>query len=179
MEIAVQKTDRWHCITIVRDDGVTLDLRAVGRKYAPPHDLAHYVVEGTLGLRQGFWGTVADGAKFPGMTVLDGRQRPHADARSKSLMKANQRCLSEAEVMVSIFVDLLEERPNAKPAVLGPRLAERWTPAGTEAGVIGPDRIERVWTALCAMRKRWQALAVGDRIVVEWPMRQQAKAKRR
>ena len=179
MDIAVQKTDGWHRIMITRDDGVTLDLRAVGRKFSPPHDLAHYVVEGMLGLRRGFWGTIADGAKFPGMTVLDGRQRPHANARSKSLMKANQRCLTEAEVLVSIFAGLLQERPNAKPAVLGQRLAACWTPAGTEAGVIGPERIERVWTALGAMRRRWQALAVGDRIVVEWPMRRQARAERR
>jgi len=34
-----------------------------------PHCLAHFVVEGSLGLDWGFWGSVADGAEFSGGSI--------------------------------------------------------------------------------------------------------------
>ena len=39
----------------VRDDGVTLEVPSYDRTSPLPHDLAHYVVERELGLKQGFW----------------------------------------------------------------------------------------------------------------------------
>jgi hypothetical protein len=67
-----------------RRDGVRLSVPVFGKLDPLPHDLAHYVVERELGLPDGFWGSVAAGAIFAGMVVLEGRQPPHARERSRA-----------------------------------------------------------------------------------------------
>jgi hypothetical protein len=43
--------------TIARDDGVTFRVKGVAHAFAIPHDLAHFLIEKTLRLNQGFWGS--------------------------------------------------------------------------------------------------------------------------
>ncbi len=171
MKIVIQRTTTQHNIKVFRDDGVTLELRPPDRKFSPPHDVIHFVVEQTLGLQRGFWGTVAGGAKLSSMTVIKGRQRPHADARSKSLINSNRSYLTEAEVFVGVFQDVLLRNPKAYREIVGRRLEER----GRE---IEPDEIERVWSALVTLRKRWEDMAIGDSIVLEWPDNRKSSFKR-
>ena len=171
MKVEIQRTSAQHDIKVFRDDGVTLELRPPDQKFSPPHDVIHFVVEQTLGLQRGFWGTVADGAKVSSMTVIKGRQRPHADARSKSLIKSNQAYLNEAEVFVGVFQDVLLRNPKAYREIVGRRLKDR----GKE---IDSDEIERVWSALVTLRKRWEDMAIGDSIVLEWPDNRKSSFKR-
>ncbi len=171
MKVEIQRTPAQHEIRIFRGDGVTLELRPVGRKFSPPHDVIHFVVEQTLGLQRGVWRTVADGAKFPNTVVIKGRQPPHAEARSKSLIKSNQWYLNEAEVFVGVFQDVLLKNPKAYREIIRRRVKER----GRE---IEPDEIERVWSSLIALRKRWDNLAIGDSIVLEWPDHCKSRSKR-
>ncbi len=171
MKVEIHRTSARHEITIVRDDGVTLQLRPPDRKFSPPHDVIHFVVEETLVLQKGFWGTVANGAKFPSMTVIKGRQRPHADTRSKSLIKSNQPYLNEAEVLVGVFQDVLLKNPKVYREIIGSRIKA----CGRE---IEPDEIEAVWSALVTLRKRWEGLAVGDSIVLEWPDHRKSRFNR-
>ncbi len=107
MQVEIRKTERWHEIDVRRADGVSLALRSPDRKFSPPHDLVHLVVERALGLDGGFWDCVARGAKFRGMRVKAGRQRPQAEARSKALIKESQARLKETEVFVGLFQEAL------------------------------------------------------------------------
>ena len=171
MNVVVLKTSGDPAITIVRDDGVTLSLRSVGRKFSPPHDVAHFVVEQGLGLQHGFWGSVAEGAKFKNMRVLSGRQRPHADTRSKDLIKANEPYLNEAEVFVGVFQRDLLDQTKAYRKFVGRRRKKD----GTE---IDSDILERVWSALVDIRKQWESLPNGESITLEWHERGR-RSKRR
>jgi hypothetical protein len=76
MYLNVQKTADRPNIIAVRDDGVSVRVRTPDRKFSPPHDLIHFVVEKGMRLQWGFWGSVADGAKFASVEVIDGRQKP-------------------------------------------------------------------------------------------------------
>ena len=97
MYLNAQKTADRLSIIAVRDDGVSLRVRTPDRKFSPPHDLIHFVVEKGMHLERGFWGSVADGAKFASVDVIDGRQKPRANERSAQIIKANEANLSEAE----------------------------------------------------------------------------------
>ena len=52
-------------ITFVRDDGSGTSGRLGTGGFGAVHDLTHFVVETTLGLRQGFYGLLADGWDIP------------------------------------------------------------------------------------------------------------------
>ncbi len=171
MKVQIEKTDTKPIIRIHRDDSVSLRMRPPDRKFSPPHDLVHFVVEQSLGLMKGFWGTVALGALFPSMTVIEGRQPPHANTRSKALMKNNRASLSEAEVFVGAFQHVLLENPKSYREKISRRLANTGRP-------VEIDDIERTWTALISLRDRWNALATGGRIVLEWQDYDKSRSKR-
>ena len=123
MRIAVTRVDAHRYATSVeRDDGVELCVPGYAFMRALPHDLAHYVVESALRLDYGFWGSVHAGAKFTGMTVLRGRQKPHADERARQTEKQNAQHLSAAERLVvcfeSIVAEVLDKRPDLAAAHL-------------------------------------------------------------
>ncbi len=87
------------------------------------------------------------------------------------MIKSNQPYLNEAEVFVGVFQDVLLRNPKAYREIVGRRLKER----GKE---IDSDEIERVWSALVTLRKRWEDMAIGDSIVLEWPDYRKSSFKR-
>ena len=176
MKITLRRIgERQHVTTALRDDGVTVRVPSYGPSSPMPHDLAHIVVETQLGLEDAFWGTVAAGALLPGMSVIDGRQPPHAAARSKSLAKANRRAMIAAEVLVDVLVHGLRIRPADRPAFVQAELEER-SSSNTR---IGDDELRRVNSALTELRTRWQGLAVGDELSLDWPGQRGSQTGRR
>jgi hypothetical protein len=170
MMITFSRTgERLYSTTIARDDNVKLRVPSYDRTSSLPHDLSHYVVERELRLRGGFWGSVAGGAKFPGMIVLEVRQRPHATDRSAALIKANHPYLIEAEVLVSSFMRIIDEKISADSGAAEKRLAKRWMPPNPDAREIKKSELVRVCTALLSMQRWWHRLAIGDTFVVVWP----------
>src|SRR6185437_2315766 len=111
MQLTVKRlTPEGHYETaITRADGVSFHVKGVAHAFAIPHDLAHLVVERALQLDSGFWGSVADGAVFKSMTYIAGRRKPKAAARSDAVHKANAGQLSEAEILVRLFNDAIEQ----------------------------------------------------------------------
>jgi hypothetical protein len=154
---------------VTRDDGVTFRLQGVAHAFAIPHDLAHCVVEVALGLGGGFWASIAAGAVFPSMTYVAGRRKPKAEERSKALHKANARPLNEAEVLVRIFNDTIEQGHGEASPVLRERLKERWAPPGRQPRAIPPAKIAEVFAAYREMRSRWQNVPVGGALDLRWP----------
>jgi hypothetical protein len=170
MEIRIEKLDARRSQSVVtRDDKVTLRVIGFGPSQPLPHDLAHYVVEKELALRRGFWGSVADGAVFPGMAVLAGRQRPHARERSQALSKANSRALTEVEVIVGLMIDLMKNKVPATSPFAAKAVA-RCLSGGKdcELHAVGAASLQRIDESLGAMAQRWANTKIGDALVVRW-----------
>src|SRR5688500_7917262 len=80
--------DRRPVETLVeRDDGVVFRMRGAGGGADLPHDLVHALVEQSLQVTDGIWGSVADGVVWKSMRHVSGRQPPHAAERSEWLKK--------------------------------------------------------------------------------------------
>lgn len=151
---------------VTRRDGVRLHVPVFGKLDPLPHDLVHYVVECELNLRNGFWGSVAEGAIFEGMTVLDGRQPPHARERSRALMKAHHYAILFSEIMVEMAVRALKGEPlGRRPLPIESPLVPTRTVADRDA------LVARILPAMQAMWTRWQAVPLGESLLVVWPDR--------
>ncbi len=161
MYLNVEKTTDRPNIIAIRDDGVSLRVRTPDRKFSPPHDLIHFVVEKGMHLERGFWGSVADGAKFASMEVVDGRQRPKANEKSLQIIKANELQLSEAEAIVGAFQKVLHEDLKPHQDVLERLLR-------TSGRKVASDLLRPTWDGLVLFRGQWEGLAPGQAIRLEW-----------
>lgn len=170
MNITFTRTgERTYATVVVRGDGVTLQVPSPDRTSPLPHDLAHYVVERELGLRRGFWGRIADGAVFPGITVASGRRPPHAAERSRTILREVGPQGTHAEVLVGVFLGILHDgQEGDEPAALA-RVSAAWTPDKPERGPLDPSEVRRVCQALRDIREHWRSLAAGQSLAVWWP----------
>jgi hypothetical protein len=135
-------------------------VRVPDRNFSPPHDLIHFVVEKGMRLQCGFWGSIADGAKFASVEVIDGRQKPKANERSVQVIKGNERYLSEAEAIVGAFQKALHEVGPHEEALR--RLLQEGS-RKVEDALVYPT-----WTQLLLFRKEWEELVVGKVVRLEW-----------
>jgi len=135
---------------------------------ALPHDLAHYVLEMTLGLERGFWGSVAEGAKFGGMVLIEGRQKPHAEERAKATVKLNAPHLNEAETLVSIFASFVDNGIDRHRHLVEARLKEVSARLRHTGRSINWTDVTEVCSAWRAMQSRWEDLPVGGHIRLDW-----------
>ena len=152
---------------ITRDDGVSYRLKGVAHMFAIPHDLAHFVVEKTLGLQNGFWGNIAGGAVFKSMDYLGGRRKPKAAERSQSLLKTNGVALNEAEALVRIFNDTIEQGHAANSPLVRARLRGRVVRPGLQRNFTDAE-ISQVYAAYGEMLERWKQLPVGGKMELRW-----------
>jgi hypothetical protein len=179
MDLTVTRLDERRYETVIRrGDGVRFHVKGIGHMFAIPHDLAHLAIEQALGLRHGFWGSVADGAVFESMTYLGGRRKPHAAERSRELLRANRDSLGEAEILVRIINDALEEGHGAGSPVLRARIDGRWTAPGHPPRAFTDDEIAAACAAWERMLARWNQLPVGGRLELEWKVESPRPARR-
>ncbi len=170
MRIAVTRLDAHRYSTrVTRKDGVTLSVPGYAFMRPLPHDLEHYVVERTLDLRRGFWGSVADGAVFGGMHLIEGRRRPHASERAAAVIKANGSRLGEAENLVACFGRIVGQSMDGDIARCRAELQRATATARHVRRPIDGAQIKLVCAAWQAMQARWNALPVGDALSVDWP----------
>jgi hypothetical protein len=172
MEVTFAKVDPGFCETsVVRADGVRLAVPTFGPMRHMPHDIVHFVVESELGVERGFWGCVAAGAVFRGMRVVAGRRRPHADERSRAILKSAGQRLVESEELVRVVLQAAVA-DRASPDELARRLAGAWRPPGRSRQEIGLAAARRVGAALRARRSEWAELAAGAALRLRWPLRE-------
>jgi hypothetical protein len=165
MKLSVTRLDRGKYETvIIRDDGVSYRLKGVAHTFAIPHDLAHFVVEKTLRLEHGFWACVADGAVFKTMDYIAGRRKPKAAERSEGLLKNYEPQLNDAEALVRIFNDTIEQGHAENSHVLQQRLRERLKRAGLKFRDFGAAETSEVYAAYRDMLASWQQLPVGGKL---------------
>ena len=169
MNLTVTRLDERRYETVIqRRDGVRYHVKGVGHMFAIPHDMAHLAVEQPLGLHRGFWGSVAEGAVFGSMTYLGGRRKPGAAERSRQVLKANHGHIGEAEYLVRIFNDALQEGHGPDSAVLRARLREQWTAPGHTPRRFTDEEIARVCAEWKRMLELWRALPIGGRLELDW-----------
>ena len=164
MKVSAEKTADKPRITAERRDGVMVQVLSPTKKFSPPHDIIHLVVEKHLAFDSGFWASISDGALFKGMEVVAGRQKPKAAAKSAEIIKANQKQLVRAEVHVGVFQQVLLDNPEDGVDAVRRQLAER-------GASIDQTAATQVWAELLETRDRWDALALGEAMELDWPDR--------
>jgi hypothetical protein len=170
MQITVVRIDDEGRYTtrIQRDEGVRFSIQGVGHHFEVPHDLTHFAVERALGLRTGFWGTIAAGGVFPSMTYEGGRRKPKAAERSKAILKANVRRLVEAEIAVSVFSAAIRDGLTETSAVLRRQLRERLPTLEREITAL---QIADLYIGYRQVADRWKVLGVGEVMHLIWSSR--------
>jgi hypothetical protein len=170
--------DRRYETTITRSDGVTYHVKGVGHMGVIPHDLAHFVVERSLGIDQGFWGSVAAGALFDSLTHVGGRRRPHAEQRSKDVLKANRKVLIETEILVGLFDQAFRDGLGRDSPELRDRLRRyTWTPPGHQPRQFTEAQIAAVCAEWDRVHELWHGLEIGGTLDLDW--REDKRASRR
>ncbi|MEU5880673.1 hypothetical protein [Spirillospora sp. NPDC047279] len=152
--------------TAARDDGVTVRVPGYDRTSPVPHDLAHFIAEREFELDRGFWGSVAAGAMFTNMTVLEGRRRPHAAERSKEILKANGAWIGVSEAVAGAVHDAVEEGHGAERALAAMRAMQGIV--STEPLPVTAGDIERAVAGLRTAAERWAQVPVGESMSLSW-----------
>jgi len=151
MRIEIVRAERepgTHRCIVERDDGARVGFEMQGHGARLPHDLSHLAVESALEARDGFWGLLATGAVFSGMKRV-GRQGKGGDGRR--IIERGRPRLDEVEVLVAAITGAWEQR------------ATTFSIAGA-----GEADIERCFISLDRWQEAWQAVAGGERLVLEW-----------
>jgi hypothetical protein len=147
--------DRRPVETLVeRDDGVVFAMRGAGGGTDLPHDLVHLLVEQELGVTDGIWGCVADGAVWGSMRHVSGRRPPHSDERSKRLKRERTAAIQRAEALADLVHRLAD--------------GEGVLPGQLTAAAIPTDRLDAAVEVLRDAGRRWAALEPGETWTVEW-----------
>jgi hypothetical protein len=102
------------------------------------------------------------------MIHAGGRRKPKAAERSKEVLRVNARPLNEAEVLVRIFSDTIEQGHEESSPVLRSRLKERLSSPGRQPGEISKSEISEVFAAYRSILSKWQNLPTGDSIDLFW-----------
>lgn len=146
-------------VLIERDDRVVYRMGAGPVTAETPHDLVHYTVEDTLGIADGIWGAIAGGVVFRSMRHASGRRPPHADERSREMIRLHRDLLMRAELIGGLC-----ERAAAVPEAELNRFMSR-----EPLMPITPEQLAAAAAALRRTARRWAQLRVGDRLQLEWP----------
>jgi hypothetical protein len=134
-------SDQRHAVTVVRDDGSTERVELDSRSFLR-HDLAHFAVEGELGISGGVWGSVAVGGSLAG-EGLDGAEVGFAESLAgpvQTLMRVGA-------------------GPEQYLAVL-----EQVTPDQASA-----DRGARLHERIRQLSGHWRSTPYGGDMVLAWP----------
>ncbi len=167
LDIVFHKGDTRRYRSILhRADGVAVELEGgsynrLGARELP-HDIAHLIVEGELGLERGLWGVLAAGGLFPNMTIRGGRQKPHAARRGREIVAAAVEQLNQAEILVRAVCDLAGEHTTDLRA-LRARTGERWwSDTASEAA------LARAFDRLDEAISDWAGLRAGELLRFTW-----------
>jgi hypothetical protein len=167
MRIQFRRWEIGECVSVIyRSDGVVLELPSYSRKFRVPHDLAHAVTERELRLAGGVYGLIASGHVFPNMTVVAGRPRHDARARSDRVMKAYGGSITTAELLAGVVHRAVE---SGQWGDLHQQLTRAW---GSVESDPFPWSVETVRVAGETLREhdqRWQLVPVGCAMEFHWP----------
>lgn len=152
---------------VERDDGVVYQLHGGVAGSRLPHDIVHLVVERELGIGDGIWGAIADGVVFATMTHVSGRHRPHAQERSRRLLREFRHRGLRAELLADLVVAtaaLDAPTPGRIRALAAAKLS------ALPDAEVNPDAIAAAARAVQVEAARWARLRVGEHVEYDWPV---------
>ena len=139
-------------LVLVREDGS----HTAGRigppgGYGPVHDLAHYVVERTLGLSEGFLGLVASGWAIGDFEVKGAARQLPAEAMLAEMMAGE---LSREEMM--------RRYSSAEDFAWGVEAWVRQSRPGYAPPSLGAETLAAMRDELAALWRRWSEVPLGS-----------------
>ena len=167
MQVYFQKLSQaMYRVIAFRADGVSLTI-SQGRQLSLPHDLAHFVVESELDMKNGFWGCVAQGAIFDGMVVTAGRQKPYARSQSSKIIKHHRDELFEAEDVVRRLTIAARVGKSVSTSSRDLEKLNQYYPNGRYKQLISAD-FERIISIIRGLTDKWKSLPEEGYIQVHW-----------
>ncbi|MBI2813531.1 MAG: hypothetical protein HYX71_04550 [Opitutae bacterium] len=145
-------------VTFVRTDGSAASGRIGSGGFGAVHDLTHYAVETTLGLRQGFYGLLAQGWDIQDFEVKGAaHQLPDEAIVTECIVgQLGNAVFAGREPAVEEFNWLV------RSAVDGVR-------PGAAVPVIDAESLRLIWHTLEALLARWRALPPGETLGLDYP----------
>ena len=146
-------------VTFARADGSATSGRLGSGGFGAVHDLTHCAVETTLGLRQGFYGLLAQGWSIPDFEVKGAAKQLPDEALVTECIVGQ---LSNA---VSAGREPLAEEFNW----LVRSVVDGVSPGGA-VPAISAESLHRLWRTLDALLARWRALPPGETLELDFPI---------
>jgi hypothetical protein len=141
-------------LTCIRPDGSTTWNRLGPRSLPIAHDLIHYAVETTLGVRNAFFGLVASGWDITTFTERGAARRLPPEA-----------------VQVEFLVGQLQSEllgPQSDEARFIATLAQSLANAKIAPLAIAPDQLQEVRARTRDLLDRWRTVSVGHSMELEF-----------
>ena len=129
-------------------------------RFFPFHDLTHFAVETTLGLRRGFFGLIADGWDI-------------ADTGGKGARGPIPREAVLVEHLVGLFD---RERDGATPRFTAAELHEQLVMRAREGGfplpepALSEEALRAVRSRIGELHRAWRETAAGETLVLEYDL---------
>ncbi len=169
MKLRVSRTeDRRYTTTVVRADGLTVELGGQGFVHRLPRHLAHFAIEETLELRHGLWGSVAAGALPPGARIGEGQPPPGAIEKSAAIAESTAQLVGEARALVAAFDEIIEQRLEGRWPQVDPSLQSLSMHRGSRLVPLTKTDVARVAVAWRELQSRWDQVSVGGALDLEW-----------
>jgi hypothetical protein len=168
MFVMLEKTTAGaHRVTARRADSVLVFVGDSDHPHRIPHELAHYAIERDLALKWGFWGCVAQGALFRGMSVLDGMAEAEAAELSTNVRERAGSRFDTAEVLVAALEEVFAENTDGSfSAGVREKMVERYP-------VLAAAPLERLdlaglSTSVNQAADTWSQVKCGDTLTLNW-----------
>jgi hypothetical protein len=147
-----KRLDASSVLVLVREDGSSTS-GSIGppNGYGPVHDLAHYVVERTLGLDEGFLGLVASGWEIADFEVKGTARRLPLDA-----------ILAEVAAGELSRQAMMWQWSSAEDYTWAVETTVRRSQPDYALPAITHDTFEAMRVELLQLRQRWNELAAGE-----------------
>lgn len=165
MKIDIIKGDKHDDIRITRDDGSTAHT-IFPKKGLFPHDAVHVVVEEALGLKNAFWGMIAQG-KHPEDIQELAKAAGHASAKRARDPDPSIIELLQAERIVECFEAELWDAPTDLETLQG-IINAACTSSFKPTIKLDETTVASIRTRLSALNEEWIPAPTGKTISFDW-----------
>jgi hypothetical protein len=170
MQVHFHRTDGrgGYAVMMRRDDGLTVRLSGDSHSGRIPHDLAHFVAEREFRFGHGVFGSIAAGAMFTNMMVVDGPPRHDEKIRSRVVIRAYAAELGLAEVVSGVIHDGVERHADLERVYR--QLLAVWGSLRSAPCPYQVATLRRCLGLLDALEDRWRTTEVGHRLALRWEL---------
>jgi hypothetical protein len=165
MQIEIIRGDKQDDIRIMRDDGSNAHT-TFPKKGFFPHDAVHVVVEEELGLKNAFWGMIAQG-RHPEEIAALAKDAGHASAKRAREPDPSIIELLQAERIVECFEAELWGAPSdleTLQGIIDAACASSFVPTIK----LDEKIVATIRARLLALSKDWSATAIGGKMSFSW-----------